>query len=71
MTKYKKLLLKKVNIASVNHLKTLTGGTDTTLETKPEQGCISGETDVTATICCAYTEDIECKTGTTRGCSSI
>ncbi|MEM6718431.1 MAG: hypothetical protein AAF611_03850 [Bacteroidota bacterium] len=59
----KKLLFKKVSIASINHLQSLNGG-GTIPTTDPGNGCFSEET-APETTC--ITVENNCKTKTTRG----
>ena len=79
MKKQKKLLLKKINIASINHLQSIKGGSDETLT--PDEGCLYEHTDVNAT-CVASEYRTNCSpvaetlttcppTATTRGNGSI
>jgi len=81
MKMHKKLLLKKVSIASMNHLQAIKGGgtllcntvniceTLDKCETLDDDECLSFHTAIETT--CATTADIQCKTGTSRGNTSI
>ncbi|WP_298513635.1 hypothetical protein [uncultured Kordia sp.] len=76
MKKQRKLSLKKINIAPINYLQIIRGGSDETIA--PNEGCLSEETDVN-TSCeasdgrtnCSPSDDTSVPTITTRGNGSI
>ncbi|MEM6718430.1 MAG: hypothetical protein AAF611_03845 [Bacteroidota bacterium] len=81
MKKYKKLSLKKVNIASMNHLKINKGGTNAVTDLCDSKLVCSEDLSIFQTLCCdvrvdestpevtCITIEDNCKTKMTRACT--